>query len=239
MKNYNIVMIGVFLIICLVAVSACTDKSSSIVSGANQGKLNAQNTISTYVATPTESQIDRNIRIANEIVANYHKTHIYTLNDLYVCGDMASDIWDMLKTQGINAKINIGNIDKDITKIGDANHAWVLAEVAPNSYLALEATGGYSVKNTDNPRYYVGWSFYNPKQLKNYLQLNTQRNDAVNKYNSALNDYNNYVDQYNKAGIISRVSMKSILDDKQLILNQRTADLNQINQQITSLLSNL
>ena len=239
MKNYNIVMMGVFLIICLVAVSACTDKSSSIVSGANQGKPNAQNTISTYVATPTESQTDRNIRIANEIVANYHKTHTYTLNDLYVCGDMASDIWDMLKTQGINAKINIGNIDKDITKIGDANHAWVLAEVAPNSYLALEATGGYSVKNTDNPRYYVGWSFYNPKQLKNYLQLNTQRNDAVNKYNSALNDYNNYVDQYNKAGIISRISMKSILDDKQLILNQRIADLNQINQQITSLLSNL
>jgi hypothetical protein len=152
---------------------------------------------------------------------------------------MASDIWDMLKAQGINAKINVGRVDQDITAIGDANHAWVLAEVGPNQYLALEATGGYSVRKTDNPRYYFGWSFYNPKQLKNYLQLNIQRNDAVVKYNVALNDYNNFVDQYNKAGILTQLSWKSQLDDKKLILNQRSSDLNQINQQISSLLSSL
>jgi hypothetical protein len=113
-----------------------------------------------------ESQIDRNTRIANEIVSDYHKTHIYTLNDMYVCVDMASDIWDMLKAQGINAKINVGNVDKDITDIRDADHAWVLAEISPGSYLALEATGGYSVQKTDNPRYYYGWSYDNPKELK-------------------------------------------------------------------------
>lgn len=115
---------------------------------------------------PTESQTERNTRIANEIVSNYHKTHIYSLNDMYVCVDMASDIWDMLKAQGIDAKINVGNINKDITDIKDADHAWVLAEIAPNSYLALEATGGYSVQKADNPRYYYGWSFDNPKELK-------------------------------------------------------------------------
>jgi hypothetical protein len=243
MKNYNIVIIGAFLIICLVAVSACTDKSSStvssIVSGANQGKPNAQNTITTYVATPTESQSDRNIRIANEIVANYHKTHTYTLNDFYVCGDMASDVWDMLKTQGINAKINVGSVDKDITDIKDATHAWVLAEVAPNQYLALEATAGYSVQKTDNPRYYTGWSFYNPKQLKNYQQLSKQYNDAVSKYNSAFNDYKAIVSQYNNAGILTRLSLKSQVDDKALLLQQRTQDLNQITQQISALLSSL
>ena len=192
-----------------------------------------------FVPTPTESQTDRNIRIANEIVANYHKSHTYSLIDFYVCGDMASDVWDMLKTQGINAKINVGNVEKDVTSFSDANHAWVLAEVGPNQYLALEATGGYSVKKTDNPRYYSGWSFYNPKQLKNYEDLLTQYNVAHNKYNSALKDYNAIVSQYNNAGLLSRISLKGQVDDKALILQQRTQDLNQISQQISALLSSL
>ena len=188
---------------------------------------------------PIESQTDRNIRIANEIVANYHKSHTYSSNDFYVCGDMASDIWDMLKAQGINAKINVGSVDKDITNIKDATHVWVLAEVAPNQYLALEATGGYSVQKTDNPRYYTGWSFYSPKQLKNYQQLSKQYNDAVSKYNTALSDYNSIAYQYNNAGVITRLSLKSQVEDKALLLQQRTQDLNQISQQISALLSSL
>ena len=167
---------GAILIISFVIVCACigsqSSSTSTIVAGANQDKANAQNAISnqgTFVPTPIESQTERNTRIANEIVANYHKSHIYSLNDMYVCVDMASDIWDMLKAQGINAKINVGNVNKDITDIKDADHAWVLAEIAPNSYLALEATGGYSVQKADNPRYYYGWSFDNPKELKDAL----------------------------------------------------------------------
>jgi hypothetical protein len=117
----------------------------------------------------TESRTDRNIRIAKEIVLSYHNSHIYTLADMYVCVDMASDIWDMLKAQGINAKINVGNVNKDISDIKDADHAWVLAEVAPDTFLALEATGGYSVQKSDNPRYYSGWSYNNPKDLKDAI----------------------------------------------------------------------
>ncbi len=191
------------------------------------------------VPTPTESQTDRNIRIANEIVATYHQSHVYSLTDLYVCADMASDVWDMLKAQGINAKINVGNVDKDISSIQDANHAWVMAEVSPNGYLALETTGGYSVQQADNPRYYFGWSFYNPKQLKQFTQLMQEQNDAITKYNTALNDYNNFVQQYNNANVFTKIAWKSQLDDKQLILSQRTQDLNQITQQINSLLSSL
>jgi uncharacterized Zn finger protein (UPF0148 family) len=239
----------VILIFLLAAVSifsafskgASQAAESAIVRGANQGNPDAQHSVTNlgnFVPT-TESQTERNTRIANEIVANYHKTHTYSLNDMYVCGDMASDIWDMLKAQGINAKINVGNVDKDITKIGDANHAWVLAEVAPNQYLALEATGGFSVPQTENPRYYYGWTFYNPKQLKNYMQLSRQYNDAAEKYNAASNDYNAIVSQYNNAGVLTKVSLKSQLDDKKLLLQQRTQDLNQISQQISALLSSL
>ena len=94
MKNYNIVIIWAILIISFVVVCACigsqSSSTSTIAAGANQDKLNAQNTISnqgTFVPTPIESQTDRNTRIANEIVANYHKSHIYSLNDMYVCVD--------------------------------------------------------------------------------------------------------------------------------------------------------
>jgi len=233
------VIIVVAIIIFTMGMAFIAGMSANIHSSNTQSSNPSQAPSTNFFVPTTESQTDRNTRIANEIVANYHQTHIYSLNDLYVCGDMASDIWDMLQAQGINAKINVGNVDRDITNITDANHAWVLAEVAPNSYLALEATGGYSVQKTDNPRYYFGWSFYNPKQLKNYMQLSKEYNDAVIKYNAALNDYKNFVIQYNNAGILTRLTLKSQLDDKTLILNQRIDDINQVNQQISSLLSSL
>jgi hypothetical protein len=77
-------------------------------------------------------------------------------------------------------------------------------------------------------------SFYSPKQLKNYLQLNRQRNDAIDKYNAANADYNNFVAQYNNANFLTKLSWNSQLNDKQLILNQRIKDVNDINQQINA-----
>jgi hypothetical protein len=246
MKSYELVIIYAFVIISLVAVCACTGSqstsTSAIVNGANQGKTGAQNAISnqaTYIPTPTESQTDRNIRIANQIVADYHKSHTYTMNDYFVCADMASDVWDMLKTQGINAKIQVGRIDYPVTKITEANHAWVLAEVAPDQWLALETTGGFSVSYKDKPLYYQGWPFYNPKQLKNYIQYARQLDETSKKYSAAVNDYNNYLEQYNQAGVISRLSMKSVLEDKKLIVQSRLSDYNQVVAQINSLTANL
>jgi TM2 domain-containing membrane protein YozV len=236
--NGNMIIYGilaVFLIWGSLNVSNAVQSSST---GNSFGKSYSASS-GQIVPIMTESQTDRNIRISNEIVANYHNTHTYSLNDMYVCGDMASDVWDMLKTQGINAKINIGKIDADITNIKDADHAWVLAEVTPNSYLALETTAGYSVLKSENPRYYSGVSFNNPGQLKKYMQLNRQRKDAIDKYNSANADYNNFVIQYNKANFLTQLSWKGQLDDKKLILNQRTQDLYDNNQQINVLLSSL
>src|SRR5208337_4944295 len=141
------VIIGFVIIILILGLVYLAGTAGNTKSSQPQYSTQPQNTGVTnpIVLVPTESQTDRNIRIANVIVANYHETHTYSLTDLYVCGDMASDVWDMLKTQGINAKLNVGRVDQDISDIKDANHVWVLAEVAPNSYLALEATGGYSV----------------------------------------------------------------------------------------------
>jgi len=109
------------------------------------------------------------VETAENIVSYYHETHVYSEYDFFVCSDMALDVWNMLKAQDIKALIQIGNVDVGVESIAEANHAWVLAECYPGQYLALETTGGYIVK--DDPLYYRGWSFDNPREYKRFVEL--------------------------------------------------------------------
>lgn len=155
------------------------------------GSIGSSITITVAPLTQTE----KNIQICEELVVEYHRTHTYYGADIYVCGDMACDVWNMLKTRGINAKIALGNVQREATHFTDANHAWVLAEVSPNGWLALEATGGYVVWPKDNSLYYRSWNFYTPKQFREYLALLRQyaapqtvedRNEIIRKINALL-----------------------------------------------------
>jgi hypothetical protein len=99
-------------------------------------------------ATPVNAAIAANTErehILAQIVAEYHRTHTYVGNDIYQCVDMASDVWNQVLTKGIEAHVMVGNIEKDIVTLLDANHAWVLAEVSPGKMVALETTGGMLV----------------------------------------------------------------------------------------------
>ena len=122
-------------------------------------------------ATPAET--------AGKIVKYYHDTHEYSTIDLFTCSDMAGEVWNMLKTQGISAVIAVGNKDTAITDILQSNHAWVLAEVAPGEYLALETTGGFVVPESENPLYYKGWTFDSPAELKKHNDLVKEHNTRV------------------------------------------------------------
>ena len=113
---------------------------------------------------------------AENIVKRYHETHIYSEYDFFVCADMALDVWDMLKAQGINSLIQIGNVKTRAKDITEADHAWVLAETSPGHYLALETTGGYAVYKDDNELYYKGWAFDNPKEYKRFVELKQEYN---------------------------------------------------------------
>lgn len=112
------------------------------------------------------NQYQEKIAVLAQIVSDYHKSHTYSMADRFVCGDMACDVWNMVKTKGIEAKIEVGNVERDITSLREADHAWVMAETAPGKWLALEATAGHVVYPNDNPRYYWGWSFDSPRQFK-------------------------------------------------------------------------
>jgi len=119
-------------------------------------------------ATPAET--------AEKIVRYYYDTHEYTMIDLFICSDMAGEVWNMLKAQGIDAIVAVGNTDTSVSDILQSNHAWVLAEVAPGEYLALEATAGRVIQRSENPLYYNCWYFESPADLKSH-------NEMVREYN--------------------------------------------------------
>lgn len=177
------------------ALRAATAEAERRAAAQAASSLRAANTAAernpqTSYSTPEE----RNTAIAEQIVAEYHKSHTYSLRDLFVCGDMACDVLNQLKTKGINAIIMVGRVDRQATDIGDSNHAWVLAETSPGRYLALETTGGHS---TRDPLYYVGWKFTSPRTFKKYLELVNQQNEAARNVELAGEEYNRIVDQYN------------------------------------------
>lgn len=186
------------------------------------------------VTTKTPEQI--NIEACEKIVKDYHSTHTYIGKDIYVCADMAEDIWNMVVTKGMNAEIKVGNIDQDITDLKNANHAWVIAETGNDNWLALETTGGYVVYYEDNPRYYHGWNFKNPRDFREYLALKKLYNEQVEKYNQALADYNYLVEIYNRSDNNTKWAMVSQINTKIEICNARVRDMNETMDKITNLM---
>jgi hypothetical protein len=122
--------------------------------------------ISSIPSVPILTPEQQKIQICEEIAKQYHETHIYISNDIYDCESMACDVWDMLKAKGIKAKIVVGNVTLPEARLKDCNHAWVVAEISSDVWLAIECTGGYIVYADNNPYYYRGIAFDNPKSFR-------------------------------------------------------------------------
>lgn len=177
---------------------------------------------------------------AAKIVKYYHGTHVYSTYDLYVCSDMASDVWNMLKAQGIEAIIAVGDIEKAIGDIVESNHAWVLAEVAPGQYLALATTGGHVVQQSENALYYRGWSFASPKELKMYNQLIREYNIRVVIRNQINGEANEVAEEHNQATSQTTADkLKAVYDKLIELRGQQEAELNNILVQINGLAAEL
>ncbi|RQD80918.1 MAG: hypothetical protein D5R96_07775 [Methanocalculus sp. MSAO_Arc2] len=168
--------------------------------------------------------------------------------DIFVCGDMSIDVWNMVETAGINAKIKVGDPENPkLTDLSKATHAWVLAETSPGKWVALETTAGY-ISYDDG--YYWGWSFDSPRELRTYLSLIKQYNaqlkvvereinnynQKVAEYNSAINRYNELSNQYSRyAGrttsnpyeIQAAMNLYSHINAQGMIVSQRVGELNQ------------
>lgn len=179
--------------------------------------------------TPTENSsqgkwANENVNIVNKITQDYHQTHTYSSIDFFVCSDMAIDVWNLVKTKGINAEICAGNINENISSIfttstendsetwnkfsswlGKINHAWVMAEAEPFTFIALETTGGYlvwgeNVNETNlqkNDLYYHGLCFNTPAEFKSFIEVRTNLLQTCKDAIDMENYWNtNYVGKY-------------------------------------------
>ena len=138
-------------------------------------------------------------QIVEKVIQNYHATHVYSKTDMFICGDMSSEVWNELKALGISSVIVIGNKDNSITDILQSDHAWVLADVGNGKKLALETTGGFVVTQESNPLYYRGWYFSSPTDLKNNNEWIREYNVRVAFRNSLNNEVNNAMTLYNNS----------------------------------------
>ena len=179
---------------------------------------------------------DTVVETVTNIIEFYHDTHAYSKPDLFVCSDMASEVWSMLKARGIDARIVVGNIDVSIDDIVLSDHAWLLAEVDGGQYLALETTGGYVVYKDENPLYYRGWYFDSPADMKSYNDLIKEYNVRVEIINDLIARDNQVVDEHNQSTNPSeKAKLEAVHDMLQEIILAHEAELYAIEDTINGL----
>ncbi len=177
---------------------------------------------------------------AAKIVKYYYDTHVYSTFDLFICSDMASEVWNMLKAQGINAIIAIGDTNNVVSDILQCNHAWVLAEVAPGEYLALEATGGYVVKKGENPYYYNGWYFDSPSDLKRHNELVREHNTRVGIIKDIHDEVIAVAAEHDAAtNPVTAEKLKAVYDKLVEVRDAQDAKLKQVKAELDSLAKRL
>jgi hypothetical protein len=123
--------------------------------------------------TPLKPFPDK-MKIVKAIAAMYHASHSYTLAGGFVCLDMAIDVWNQLRTYGIEAKIMGGIVTTNITawnfqKLAfESNHAWVVATLSPTEKVAIETTEGKVIlPDMENASaYFKGIAFDTPAEIK-------------------------------------------------------------------------
>lgn len=78
---------------------------------------------------------------AKDVNTAYFEWHTYIAGETD-CNDMAVDIWDMLKRQGIISLIATGNLKLDNETFVQCDHAWLVILNSSGKAFALEPTNG-------------------------------------------------------------------------------------------------
>lgn len=115
-----------------------------------------------------------------------------------------------------------GNMNISNSKAIDSfNHAWVLAEVSPGSWLAIECTGGYVVYSNENEKYYRGLTFSNPKNYRSFLFLYRDWKIKALDYEIEKSYYDELIKPYNNASYSEQVGMRNGIEIAQRTLNEK------------------
>ena len=213
---------------CIDDLKACRDEKDALQQEYNALQVECDLT----GATPAET--------AAKIVKYYYETHEYSMTDLFICSDMAGEVWNMLKAEGIKAVIAIGDTGNIVPDILQCTHAWVLAEVAPGEYLALEATGGYVVTKGENAYYYNGWYFDSPAELKRHNDLKKEYNTLIGVRNE-INDVavEVAIENNNTTDPVKNAQLLAVYDKLTEVRDAQEAKLLQIEAEIAGIAKRL
>jgi hypothetical protein len=127
-----------------------------------------------------------------------------------------------------------GLLNSDI--IDNLTHAWVLAEVSPGNWLAVECTGGYIVYREENGNYYHGLTFSNPKNYKSFLELYSNWKRQIKDYENEREYYKKIADTYNRASNSEQTAMKINLETEEERLQEKENDVLKTDSEIQALL---
>lgn len=138
------------------------------------------------------------MQIIKAIAAKYHASHTYTMDGGFVCLDMAIDVWNQLRTYGIDAKIMGGIITQNITawnfqKLAfDGNHAWVVATLSPTEKVAIETTEGkvFTPEMENASAYFKGIAFDTPAQIKKFEYYRHKAYETCRETKQLVKDWN-------------------------------------------------
>ncbi|MBU1003442.1 MAG: hypothetical protein KKE73_13090 [Proteobacteria bacterium] len=185
------------LLLAACLLTACDSAPEQVQQPSQQPRASA--TQRQIVPDKKTSSRELNLLLLQNILTEYRNSHTYTKKDLYICGDMAMDVWNILTTKGFKAKIAEGNNEKDILKTfktfkTGVTHVWVMAQLGPNDWIALECTGGFMVSKAENPFYYTSAIFFSgPAEYKPYLSDKKMYNTALEEYNVLTNGWNKLI----------------------------------------------
>lgn len=199
MKNINKIL-SLYVILSMILLVGCLEQDVNIEESDFQDFFQDFEEV---------SKVEKITGIAHQ----YHKTHTYIDNDVFDCDNMAQDMWNILKTEGFNSKIVLGNTEHigDLT-IEDCDHVWLLVKVSSNEWLAVETTNGEVIYKENNEHYYKGFFFDNPKNYRNFVNLYEDYNYQYAEYESEKDYYNYLVGIYNDANYYEQIQLRSALD---------------------------
>lgn len=143
---------------------------------------------------------------------------------------------------GILGQIETPNLTCETTNLLNSsviesfNHAWVLAEVSPGSWLAIECTAGYTVYIDENEKYYQGLTFSNPRNYRSFLSLYRDWKAKSLDYENERIYYNELICSYNNASSSRQSPMESGIKVAQRELQEKEKAFLKIDSELNALL---
>jgi TPR repeat protein len=164
--------------------------------------------------------------VCAEVVKKFASSHKY-IPGSFVCVDFAAGVRYELMERGINAKVRVGDMNREVGAIEQADHAWVMAEVTPGTWLAIEPQREI-IYREKNASYYQGWDFDDNNSVLDHNRLVHDLYEAKKRYQDAIKERDEIAAQYNANDSIGNVILRRIWDVYQHNVQNRQQEVQEV-----------